>query len=79
MVIVESDFIMAIAWVSSFSVAPWKFHFLKNIKIHFLKNIKMLSYLIQVVFKHALRAANGMADFGESRGRLFISFCLSFL
>lgn len=71
MVIVESDFIMAIAWVSSFSVGPWKFHFLKN--------IKMLSYLIQVVFNHVLWSANGMADFGESRGRLFISFCLSFL
>ena len=53
--VVKSDSLIAMSWVSSSSMFPWKFQFYMN-------EIRALSPMIQVVLKHVGRSANGFAD-----------------
>ena len=53
--VVESDSLNAISWVSSSAMFSWKFQF-------YLNKIRALSSSIQVSFIHVERAANGFAN-----------------
>lgn len=59
--IVESDSLNAISWMSNSAMGPWKFYFLLN-------KIKFLSSELEVEFRHILRLANGEADMRGKRG-----------
>ena len=53
--VAESDSHNAISWVSSSTMFPWRFQF-------YAIEIRDLSSMIQVVFKHVGRSANGFTD-----------------
>lgn len=53
--VVESDSLNAISWVTSSALTPWRFTF-------YLEGIKMLSSLMEVVFRHVGWLANGFAN-----------------
>lgn len=63
-----------VSWASFSMIAPWRFHSL-------LKEIKSLAPVIQVVFKHVRRSANGLVDILVKRGmdRLFPLFPFFFV
>lgn len=53
--VVESDFLNAISWVSSSSKPPWRFHF-------YLNESKCLASTFQVEFKHVCHSENSFAS-----------------
>lgn len=53
--VVESDSMNTISWISSSKSTPWRFHFYFN-------EIKVLSSSISVKFQHVGKSVNGFAD-----------------
>ena len=54
-IVVESDSLNAISWMSCLEKGPWKFQFLFN-------EIKTWSSSLNIEFHHVLRSGDGMAD-----------------
>ena len=69
--IVESDSLNAISWVTNLAKGPWRFYF-------YLNEIKSLSSQLEVEFRHILHSANEEADVLAKRGvaQQFVFFAL---